>query len=76
MLFGVTSAPEEFQRRQHCVIENLPGVGAIHDDILLIGNDDTHEEAQRGHYEINEINEIIIKKLLHMAPRRLLQMLL
>ena len=47
--FGLTSAPEEFQRRQHRVIENLPGVVAIHNDILVIGNGATHEEAQRDH---------------------------
>ena len=46
MSFGLTSAPEEFQRCQHRVIENLPGVVAIHDDILVIGNGATREEAQ------------------------------
>ncbi|CAB4040527.1 Transposon Ty3-G Gag-Pol poly [Paramuricea clavata] len=49
MPFGLTSAPEEFQQRQHRVIENLPGVVAIHDDILVIGNGATREEAQRDH---------------------------
>ena len=49
MPFGLTSEPEEFQRRQHRVIENLPGVAAIHDDILVIGNGATREEAQRDH---------------------------
>ena len=49
MPFGLISAPEEFQRHQHRVIENLPGVVAIHDDILMIGNGATHKEAQRDH---------------------------
>jgi hypothetical protein len=49
MPFGLTSAPEEFQRRQHRAIENLPGVIAIHDYILVIGNGATREEAQRDH---------------------------
>ena len=49
MQFGLTSAPEEFQRRQHRVIENLPGVVEIHDDIVVIGNGTTREEAQRDH---------------------------
>ena len=35
MPFGLTPAPEEFQRRQHQVLERLPGVLTIHDDILL-----------------------------------------
>jgi hypothetical protein len=40
---------EKFQRRQHRVIENLPGVVAIHNDILVIVNGATCEEAQRDH---------------------------
>lgn len=45
MPFGLTPAPEEFQRRQHQVLERLPGVLTIHDDILLYGEGDTYEEA-------------------------------
>ena len=49
MPFGLTSAPEEFQRRQHHVVEGLPGVMAIHDDILVVGKGKTHKEAQLDH---------------------------
>jgi hypothetical protein len=50
MPFGLTSAPEEFRRRQRRVIlENLPGVVAIHDDILVIGKGAPREEAKRDH---------------------------
>ena len=35
MPFGISSAPEEFQRRQHEVLENLNGVDVIADDILV-----------------------------------------
>ena len=49
MPFGLTPAPEEFQRRQHQVLEGLPGVLTIDDDILLYGEGDTYEEASRDH---------------------------
>ena len=45
--FGLSSAPEEFQRRQHQVVEGLPGVLPTHDDILLFGEGETYEEAHR-----------------------------
>lgn len=51
MPFGLTSAPEEFQRRQHHIIEGLPGIYAIHDDILVIGNGATQEEPEQDHDE-------------------------
>ena len=47
--FGLSSAPEEFQRRQHQVLEGLPGVLTIHDDILLYGEGETYEEASKDH---------------------------
>ena len=47
--FGLSSAPEEFQRRQHQVVEGLPGVLTIHDDILVFGEGDTYEEAHQDH---------------------------
>ena len=37
MLFGISSAPEEFQRRMHLIVEGLPGVAVIADDILVYG---------------------------------------
>ena len=35
--FGILSAPEYFQRRMHSVLEVLPGVLCIMDDILIFG---------------------------------------
>ena len=49
LIFGLSSAPEEFQRGQHQVVEGLPGVLSIHDDILLYGEGDTYEETHRDH---------------------------
>ena len=43
--FGLTSSPEVFQCKQHEVLEGLPGVEVIADDILVYGCGDTQEEA-------------------------------
>ncbi len=49
MPFGITSAPEEFQRRQDQVIEGLRGVRGVADDILVYGEGSTFEEASIDH---------------------------
>ena len=49
MPFGISSAPEEFQRRQHEVLENLNGVDVIADEILVYGRGETYEEALADH---------------------------
>ncbi|XP_019614003.1 PREDICTED: uncharacterized protein K02A2.6-like [Branchiostoma belcheri] len=49
MPFGISTAPEEYQRRQHEVLEGLQGVDVIADDILVFGCGDTDEEADRDH---------------------------
>ena len=43
--FGVSPAPEEFQRRIDIALEGLPGQKAIADDILVFGAGDADEEA-------------------------------
>ena len=35
--FGISPAPEEFQRRLECALEGLDGVKPIFDDILVFG---------------------------------------
>ncbi|UYV81622.1 K02A2.6-like [Cordylochernes scorpioides] len=49
MPFGISAAPEEFQRRLHEVIEGLEGVEVIADDILVFGKGNTTEDAIRDH---------------------------
>ena len=49
MPFGLSTAPEEFQRRQHEVLEGLSGVEVIADDILVYGSGDTKEQAVLDH---------------------------
>lgn len=49
MPFGISSGPEEYQRRQHEFLEGLKGVINIADDICIIGQGDTKEEADLDH---------------------------
>ena len=60
MPFGISSAPEEFQRRLHEITAGLAGVEVIADDILIYGAGDTDEQASADHDQ-NLIN------LLHRA---------
>ncbi|KAJ8393225.1 hypothetical protein AAFF_G00062970 [Aldrovandia affinis] len=45
MPFGIKPAAEEYQRRQHEVLQGLRGVSMIADDILVYGSGETPEEA-------------------------------
>ena len=49
--FGLTSAPEVFQCKQHEVLEGLHGMEVIVDDILVYGCGKTQEEAVKDHDE-------------------------
>jgi len=49
MPFEISSAPEEFQRRQHEITEGLQGVYVIADDILVYGCGATEAEAIVDH---------------------------
>ena len=49
MPFGISSAPEEFQRRQHEAIEGLQGTESLIDDILVYGKGQTIDEAIADH---------------------------
>ena len=46
---GISSATEEFQKRQHEVLEGLSGTEVIADDILVYGSGDCMEEAILDH---------------------------
>ena len=50
MPFGISSAPEEFQRRMHVIVQDLPRVEVIADDILVYGcgrvRRGVHEESR------------------------------
>ena len=49
MPFGISPAPEEFQRRLEQALEGLEGVKAIFDDILIFGVGETQAEALADH---------------------------
>ena len=49
MPFGISSGPEEYQRRQHEFLHGLPGVINIADDICIFGCGDTIEDASVDH---------------------------
>ena len=49
MPFGISSGPEEYQRRQQEFLEGLEGVINIADDICVYGCGDTEEEANEDH---------------------------
>ncbi len=43
--FGISSAPEVWQRRMHEFVEGLEGVEVIADDFLIVGFGNTDDEA-------------------------------
>ena len=44
--FGITSAPEHFQRRMNNILGGLPGVVCHIDDILIFGKDQQEHDEQ------------------------------
>ena len=47
--FGISSAPEEFQRRLHDILCGLQGVVNIADDIIVVGRGESLAEATLDH---------------------------
>ena len=47
--FGVSAAPEEFQRRLHDILCGIDGVVNIADDIIVIGRGESLTDATRDH---------------------------
>ena len=70
--FGISSAPEEFQRRQREVLEGLEGVINIADDILIYGCGDTQEEADKDHDKnLIDLLERCRERSLKLNPEKL-----
>ena len=64
--FGISSAPEEYQRRQKEVLEGLEGVDVIADDIICFGSGDSKQEAEKDHDKnlialLNRAKEVNLK---------------
>ena len=66
--FGVSSAPEEFQRRLHDALCGLDGVVNIADDILVVGKGESLADATRDH-DNTVIN--LLNRLSHPQPEEL-----
>ncbi|PFX15885.1 Retrovirus-related Pol polyprotein from transposon 17.6 [Stylophora pistillata] len=49
MPFGISSAPEVFQRKMHELIEGMTGIEVVADDFITVGYGDTFEEAAQDH---------------------------
>lgn len=47
--FGVSVAPEIYQRKQHKLLMGLRGIEPIADDILVVGCGDSDAEAESDH---------------------------
>ena len=47
--FGISSAPEEYQRRMVECLEGIDGIAVVADDILVYGNGTTDQEAEIDH---------------------------
>ena len=48
---GISPAPEIFQRKLTQALEDLPGLYIIADDVLITGQGETQEAAERDHNE-------------------------
>ena len=49
--FGINLAPEEFECKLQEKLDGLPGVIVLRDDILVVGNGETLDEANKNHDE-------------------------
>ena len=63
MPFGISPAPEEFQRRLDNAFEGLDGVKPIFDDTLIYGVGDTHVEA------VTDYDNKLLKLLNHCREK-------
>lgn len=67
MPFGLSSSPEEFQRRLAEALEGLEGVPVVADDILICGKGTDYETAVQDHNDK-------LKKLLERAQEKELKL--
>ncbi|KAL9953685.1 hypothetical protein ACROYT_G041138 [Oculina patagonica] len=78
MPFGISSAPEIWQRKMHEAIEGLQGVEVIADDFLVCGFGDTVDEAVKDHDQnltafLQRCRELNLTLNLHKVKLRLSQ---
>lgn len=72
MPFGLTSAPEEYQQRQHEILEGLNGVHDVADDVLITGSGENMEAASKDHEKnLREFFERARKVNLKINPAKM-----
>ena len=72
LAYGLSNAPEEFQLRIHEVLNGLRDVFCIADDILVFGQGNTKEEADRNHDEnIMALTQRVAEKNLKLNPKKI-----
>lgn len=62
MLFGISSTPEEFQRRTLDIIEGLSGVLVKADDLLIVGGETMEERIANHDYNFIKLMERCCEK--------------
>ena len=72
MPFAITTATEEFQRRQYQIVEDLQGVKSTHDDILVFRDGKTIEEAIINHDQrLQALMERCMERSLRLNAERI-----
>ena len=71
MPFGISSGPEEYQRRQQEFLEGLNGVTNIAEDICILGCGNTKEEADKDHdRNLISLLDRCSKRNLRLSPKK------
>ena len=71
MPFGISPAPEEFQRRLEQALEGLEGVKTIFDDILIFGVGETQAEALANHdAKLRALFEREVESIILTLPKK------
>ena len=72
MQFGISSAPEVFQRKMHELIKGMTGIEVVADDFVAVGYGETFREATRDHDKnLLEFLKQCEAKNVHLNPEKL-----
>ena len=70
--YRISSAPEEFQLRMHEALEGLQDVYSIADDILVVGQGETRQEAnQQRHLNVFALMKHARERNLKFNPQKI-----
>ena len=71
MPFGISSAPEVFQRKMHELIEVLMGIEVAADDFIVVGHGETFEEATKDEKTLLEFLKRCKERNVRLNPEKL-----